>query len=67
MKTESISYSLFKFIRLVFCDRPNSTPSLYAALHRNILDLCNEYGVQIMTLAYEGDPKDAKVVAKDQG
>ena len=50
----------------VYCDRPNSTASLYAALHRNILDLCNEYGVQIMTPAYEGDPKDAKVVTKDQ-
>ena len=50
----------------VYCDRPNSTASLYAALHRNILDIFNEYGVQIMTPAYEGDPEDAKVVAKDQ-
>ena len=49
----------------VYCDRPNSQSSLYAALHRNILDLFNEYGVQIMTPAYEGDPEDAKVVARD--
>ena len=29
---------------------------LYAELHRNILDVFNEYKVQIMTPAYEGDP-----------
>jgi small-conductance mechanosensitive channel len=61
LRTFDVDYELN-----VYCDRPNSTASLYAALHRNILDLCNEYGVQIMTPAYEGDPKDTKVVAKDQ-
>lgn len=35
-------------------------------LHRNILDVFNEYGVQIMTPAYEGDPENAKVVVRDQ-
>jgi small-conductance mechanosensitive channel len=50
----------------VYCESPNSMSSLYAALHRNILDLFNEYGVQIMTPAYESDPADAKVVARDQ-
>ena len=35
---------------------------LYSALHRNILDVFNEYGVQIMTPAYEGDPEEPKVV-----
>ena len=30
---------------------------LDAELHRNILDIFNEYGVQIMTPAYEGDPE----------
>jgi small-conductance mechanosensitive channel len=38
----------------------------YAELHRNILDVFNEYGVQIMTPAYEGDPPQPKVVASDQ-
>jgi hypothetical protein len=33
-------------------------------LHANILDLFNEYGVQIMTPSYEGDPDVPKVVAK---
>jgi hypothetical protein len=39
---------------------------LYTRLHQNILDLFNEYGVQIMTPAYEGDPEQPKVVPKDQ-
>lgn len=38
----------------------------YDELHRNILDAFNEYGVQIMTPAYEGDPDIAKVVPKAQ-
>lgn len=38
----------------------------YAALHRNILDVFNEYGVQIMTPAYEGDPPEPKVVPQDR-
>jgi small-conductance mechanosensitive channel len=38
----------------------------YAALHRNILDVFNEYGVQIMTPGYEGDPPEPKVVAKER-
>jgi small-conductance mechanosensitive channel len=35
---------------------------LYTSMHRNILDVFNEYGVQIMTPAYEGDPEQPKVV-----
>jgi hypothetical protein len=35
-------------------------------MHRNILDVFNEYGVQIMTPAYEGDPDQLKVVPRDQ-
>jgi len=39
-------------------------PLLYTDLHRHILDVFNEYGVQIMTPAYEGDPEVPKVVAR---
>jgi small-conductance mechanosensitive channel len=46
----------------VFVDNARSMPPTYAALHRNILDVFNEYGVQIMTPAYEGDPEQPKVV-----
>ena len=35
----------------------------YNNLHRHILDVFNEYGVQIMTPAYEGDTEQPKVVA----
>src|SRR5262249_10762436 len=38
-----------------YCDEPRRMPRLYSALHANVLDLFNEYGVQIMTPAYEGD------------
>jgi hypothetical protein len=37
---------------------------LYAELHRQILDVFNEFGVQIMTPAYERDPRQPKVVPK---
>ena len=41
--------------------------ALYTALHRSILDVFNEYGVQIMTPAYEGDPEQPKVVPAETG
>jgi small-conductance mechanosensitive channel len=50
----------------VYCDQPQSMAKLYTALHQNILDVFNEYGVQIMTPAYEGDPEQPKVVPKGQ-
>jgi small-conductance mechanosensitive channel len=38
----------------------------YDELHANILDVFNEYGVQIMTPAYEGDPSSPKIVPKER-
>jgi small-conductance mechanosensitive channel len=38
----------------------------YAALHRNILDVFNEYGVQIMVPAYEGDTPEPKIVPRER-
>ena len=32
------------------CDRPNEMNAIYTEMHRNILDVFNEYGVAIMTL-----------------
>ncbi len=49
----------------VYRDAPALIPRLYTALHRNILDVFNEYGVQIMTPAYEGDPEQPKLVPRD--
>jgi small-conductance mechanosensitive channel len=50
----------------VYCDNAQAMGVLYTELHRNILDVFNEYGVQIMVPAYEGDPETPKVVPKDQ-
>jgi small-conductance mechanosensitive channel len=50
----------------VYTDDPARMPFLYAELHRQILDVFNEYGIQIMTPAYEGDPEVPKVVPREQ-
>ncbi len=50
----------------VYCDNARAMAATYTALHRNVLDLFNEYGVQIMTPAYEGDPEVPKLVPKEQ-
>jgi small-conductance mechanosensitive channel len=50
----------------VYCKNIRAMNELYTALHRNILDVFNEYGVQIMTPAYEGDPDEPKVVPPTQ-
>jgi hypothetical protein len=47
-------------------DDPTRRLSRLSALHRNVLDVFNEYGVQIMTPAYEGDPEQAKIVPREQ-
>lgn len=48
-----------------YSESARSLERLYTDLHANILDIFNEFGVQIMTPAYEADPKDAKLVAKE--
>ena len=45
-----------------YCGNVQAMNRLYAEMHRNILDVFNEYGVQIMTPAYEGDPPEPKIV-----
>ena len=49
-----------------YCDDPPKMRRFYAEMHRRILDVFNEYGVQIMTPAYEGDPEVPKVVPRDR-
>ena len=49
-----------------YTNEPQAMARLYTDLHRNILDVFNEYHVQIMTPAYEGDPAEPKVVPKEQ-
>jgi len=50
----------------VHCRDARTMMSVRSDLHRNILDLFNEYGIQIMTPAYEGDPETAKIVPRDR-
>ncbi len=50
----------------VHCKEPHRMPALYSKLHQNILDVFNEYGVQIMTPAYVADPPQPKLVPKEQ-
>jgi small-conductance mechanosensitive channel len=49
-----------------YCENPKSMMQLYSALHQNMLDVFNEYGVAIMTPAYVSDPPAPKVVPKEQ-
>ena len=46
----------------MYCSDVKSMVKLYTLMHRHILDVFNEFGVQIMTPAYEGDPAEPKVV-----
>jgi small-conductance mechanosensitive channel len=50
----------------VYCNNPSAMYQLYTELHRNILDVFNEYNVQIMTPSYVADPREPKVVPRDQ-
>lgn len=49
-----------------YCNDAQQIEFLYPALHRNILDLFNEYQVQIMTPAYVADPQELKIVGKER-
>lgn len=49
-----------------YCDDASRMYSIYSDLHRNILDVFNEYGVQIMTPVYERDPEQPKIVPREQ-
>ncbi len=49
-----------------FVGDANDMAGRYDALHQNILDVFNEYRVQIMTPAYEGDPPEPKIVPRER-
>jgi len=48
------------------CNDPSAMLALYSGLHKNILDVFNEYGVQIMTPAYRADTEPPKIVPREQ-
>jgi hypothetical protein len=49
----------------VYGDNPQAKVQRYTALHQNILDVFNEYGIQIVTPAYDRDPEQLKVVPRE--
>ena len=49
-----------------YTDSPLVMAQVYSELHRNIQDVFNEYGVQIMSPAYEADPDHPKIVPRDK-
>jgi small-conductance mechanosensitive channel len=53
-----------KYTLLVCLERQTTRPATMGALHANIQDVFNEYGVQIMSPNYVVDPAAPKVVAK---
>ncbi|WBX86828.1 mechanosensitive ion channel family protein [Achromobacter mucicolens] len=57
----SVSYELNVYVR-----DTEMIGKRYAELHRHIIDVFNEYQVQIMTPAYEGDPDQPKVVPPER-
>lgn len=50
----------------VYCRDPRQSPVIYTDLHRNIQDVFNTYGIQIMTPSYENDPAQPKIVPPSQ-
>ena len=57
----AVTYELNVYCADVAGDACSSTQRCTA----NILDVFNEYGVQIMTPAYEGDPPEPKLVRRE--
>ena len=49
-----------------YTDQPRKMARSYSDLHQNIQDVFNEFGVQIMSPHYLGDPAKEKIVPKAQ-
>ncbi len=57
-------YVAYRLICYAEPRQPHKRAALLSALHANIQDVFNEYGVQIMSPHYVADPPDAQVVPK---
>ena len=55
-----------EYTLLVCLEDPASKGLVLDALHANIQDAFNEYGVQIMSPNYEADPSGPKIVPRDK-
>ena len=62
-----VARGLLRQYSLLFClEDPAQRRETLAAVHANILDAFNEYGVQITSPNYEADPDSPKIVPRDQ-
>jgi small-conductance mechanosensitive channel len=55
-----------RYTLLFTLERPVERLAVLSAVHANIQDAFNEYGVQIMSPVYENDPAGPKVVPKER-
>ncbi|MBC9248783.1 mechanosensitive ion channel protein MscS [Pseudomonas alcaligenes] len=58
-------YPEYHLVALALPTQPRPRAELLSQLHANIQDVFNQYGVQIMSPHYLGDPKDAKWVPRE--
>jgi len=49
----------------VYTDKPEKMAAFYSELHQNIIDVFNEYGVQIMSPNYVADRAEPTIVPKE--
>jgi small-conductance mechanosensitive channel len=66
VRQTALKDSYVEYTLLVCLEKPELRVSVLDALHANIQDTFSEYGVQIMSPNYEGDPEAPKVVRPDQ-
>lgn len=59
-------YPEYRLVAQAIPSEPRPRAVLLSMLHANIQDVFNEYGVQIMSPHYLGDPEQAKWVPKEQ-
>jgi small-conductance mechanosensitive channel len=57
-------YVEYRLVCQAVPSEPSPRAQVLSALHANVQDVFNEYGVQIMSPHYLGDPADPKVVPK---
>lgn len=59
-------YPEYRLVAQAIPSQPRPRAVLLSVLHGHIQDVFNEYGVQIMSPHYLGDPREEKVVARDK-
>jgi small-conductance mechanosensitive channel len=63
---KALSDFFVEYQLLVFTDSPEDRPVILSALHANILDAFNEFGVQIMSPHFESQPSERVVVPRNK-